>query len=198
MHREQAYINGFVKRAMEYGFNEHESFEILKEANALTRAISRGAIKPATVASKMNIHPERMARMHLHNSPGQGINARYPQAFPEKTPAMLNTQANPNSNNFKNISQKFKDMAQKDGAPTPQELMQDMDFRGQLKKLVQEKQNGIVNGVFNPSLVEAELGSAPRKRTIPSNTPMMNVARDTKRDIQNMRQLNKNNPSINY
>jgi hypothetical protein len=30
--QEQAYIEGFVKRANEYGFNDEEAFEILKEA----------------------------------------------------------------------------------------------------------------------------------------------------------------------
>jgi hypothetical protein len=32
MTTEQAYIEGFVKRAAEYGFNDEEAFEILKEA----------------------------------------------------------------------------------------------------------------------------------------------------------------------
>lgn len=30
--QEQAYINGFVKRAMEYGFSEREAVEILKQS----------------------------------------------------------------------------------------------------------------------------------------------------------------------
>jgi hypothetical protein len=33
MNAEQAYIEGFVKRASEYGFNEIEAIELLKEAN---------------------------------------------------------------------------------------------------------------------------------------------------------------------
>lgn len=32
MNTEQAYIEGFVKRAFEYGFNENEAIEMLKEA----------------------------------------------------------------------------------------------------------------------------------------------------------------------
>ena len=34
--QQQAYIEGFVKRAAEYGFNEDEAVNILKEAGALT------------------------------------------------------------------------------------------------------------------------------------------------------------------
>lgn len=32
MNTEQAYINGFVKRASEYGYSEDETMEILKQA----------------------------------------------------------------------------------------------------------------------------------------------------------------------
>lgn len=32
MNTEQAYIEGFVKRASEYGFSEHEAIELLKQA----------------------------------------------------------------------------------------------------------------------------------------------------------------------
>ena len=35
MNVEQAYINGFVKRAAEYGFDENEATEMLKNANNL-------------------------------------------------------------------------------------------------------------------------------------------------------------------
>jgi len=44
MTNEQAYINGFVKRAAEYGFNENEAIALLKNAGmnmkALTSAVA--------------------------------------------------------------------------------------------------------------------------------------------------------------
>jgi hypothetical protein len=36
MNREKAYINGFIKRASEYGYSEAEAMNIYKEAGALT------------------------------------------------------------------------------------------------------------------------------------------------------------------
>jgi hypothetical protein len=74
MNTEQAYINGFVKRAAEYGFDQNESFAILKEANALTRALARGAVSPATVAKRMNMPLSSVQNIAGHNSPGVGIN----------------------------------------------------------------------------------------------------------------------------
>jgi hypothetical protein len=41
--QEQAYINGFVKRANEYGLSEQEALELLKSASPETLAMSPGA-----------------------------------------------------------------------------------------------------------------------------------------------------------
>jgi hypothetical protein len=49
--QEQAYIEGFVKRAMEHGFNENEAVELLKEA-------ARGA-GAARLAASPGIAPGR-------------------------------------------------------------------------------------------------------------------------------------------
>ena len=38
--QEQAYIEGFVKRASEYGFDEDEAFSILKEAQLSIKPIA--------------------------------------------------------------------------------------------------------------------------------------------------------------
>lgn len=47
--QEQAYINGFVKRASEYGFSAQEAIELLKSASPETVAMSPGA-QPYTKA----------------------------------------------------------------------------------------------------------------------------------------------------
>lgn len=55
MTTEQAYIEGFVKRAAEYGFNENEAIEMLKEAargaESIAFAMQKG-IRGATKQSK--------------------------------------------------------------------------------------------------------------------------------------------------
>jgi hypothetical protein len=40
MNTEQAFVEGFVKRAMEYGFSQNESLELLKEAARGAGALS--------------------------------------------------------------------------------------------------------------------------------------------------------------
>ena len=85
MNTEQAYIEGFVKRAMEYGFSQNESLELLKEANALTRALARGAVKPSTAAKRLselyghsnaniqNVSVPTIEHIIKHNTPGLGV-----------------------------------------------------------------------------------------------------------------------------
>ena len=74
MNTQQAYINGFVKRAAEYGLGHDEAIGILKNANALTRALARGAVKPSTIASRMNIPLGAVKSIAGYNTPGKGIN----------------------------------------------------------------------------------------------------------------------------
>ena len=47
MTTKQAYIEGFVKRASEYGFSEHEALNLLKSASPETIAMSPGALTAA-------------------------------------------------------------------------------------------------------------------------------------------------------
>ena len=72
--QQQAYIIGFVKRANEYGFDEAEALGILKNANALTRALASGAVKPSTIASRMSIPLGAAKAIAGYNTPGKGIN----------------------------------------------------------------------------------------------------------------------------
>lgn len=54
MNREQSYIEGFVKRAMEYGFNENQAIEMLKEAarGAESIALAMRKATPSAAQSK--------------------------------------------------------------------------------------------------------------------------------------------------
>ena len=51
MNTQQAYITGFVKRASEYGFNENEALELLKEAAINTKAMERWFSKHPAISS---------------------------------------------------------------------------------------------------------------------------------------------------
>jgi hypothetical protein len=44
--QQQAYIEGFTKRASEYGLNHNEAIELLKQANRLREAILSGEVSP--------------------------------------------------------------------------------------------------------------------------------------------------------
>jgi hypothetical protein len=50
--QQQAYINGFVKRASEYGFKEREALNILKQASPETLTMSPGAVTAAQAANR--------------------------------------------------------------------------------------------------------------------------------------------------
>lgn len=55
MNTEQAYIEGFVKRAAEYGFTDKEAIELLKEArdtSFLGRYLASGQVTPSILANK--------------------------------------------------------------------------------------------------------------------------------------------------
>jgi len=54
MTKEQAYINGFVKKASEYGYSEDEALYILKQAGPTT-----GVVQPAAISlpSKTQLAP---------------------------------------------------------------------------------------------------------------------------------------------
>jgi hypothetical protein len=47
MTTEQAYIEGFVKRAADYGYSQEEALNILKQASPETLAMSPGALTAA-------------------------------------------------------------------------------------------------------------------------------------------------------
>lgn len=49
MTSEQAYVDGFVKRAAEYGFDETEAMNILKQAMAEMPMASKGKTPPSKV-----------------------------------------------------------------------------------------------------------------------------------------------------
>ena len=51
-HQQQAYINGFVKRASQYGFTDHEAVELLKQSGVLGDLVNAGksAINSASTA----------------------------------------------------------------------------------------------------------------------------------------------------
>lgn len=51
MTNQEAYVNGFVKRAAEYGFNDFEAIELLKSASPETLAMSPGARTYAQTAN---------------------------------------------------------------------------------------------------------------------------------------------------
>jgi hypothetical protein len=53
---EQAYINGFVKRASEYGYNEQQAFELLKNAGYKVKS------RPAAPAPKGLKHPVNLGK----------------------------------------------------------------------------------------------------------------------------------------
>lgn len=184
MNAEQAYINGFVKRANEYGLKDNEAIELLKEANAMFRALARGAVKPATIANRMNIHPERMHRMALHNSPGQGLNARYPEAPKQITLG---------KSLFDDINKTQNRLSSHPDFTTAKQLTADPDFKDKLRKMIFERKNPGIS-VTNPSITGPIEESASLKK-LPN---MSSVATETRGDIQGMRQLNKNNPAINY
>jgi len=48
MNTQQAYINGFVKRASEYGLNQHQAVELLKQAESIKDELIRGVAKGVT------------------------------------------------------------------------------------------------------------------------------------------------------
>jgi hypothetical protein len=56
MNTQQAYINGFVKRAAQYGFNQAQAFELLKQASPETLAMAPGA-KTWQQAANNPVHP---------------------------------------------------------------------------------------------------------------------------------------------
>lgn len=71
MNTQQAYINGFVKRANEYGLNTSEALHILKQASPETLAMSPGALTAAQ-AGRGPVHPVAPA-------PPVGVSAISPQ-----------------------------------------------------------------------------------------------------------------------
>lgn len=53
MTSEQAYVDGFVKRAAEYGFDETEAMNILKQAMAEMPMASKGKTPPPKVPNSI-------------------------------------------------------------------------------------------------------------------------------------------------
>jgi len=53
MNTEQAYIEGFVKRAAEYGFSNEEAVNLLKQANRLTKELAKGNLSERAIARLM-------------------------------------------------------------------------------------------------------------------------------------------------
>jgi hypothetical protein len=68
MNAEQAYIEGFVKRAMEYGFSENEAEALFKEASRGAQALN---LIGKTLSGKKPINPRanRMLELGLAHAP---------------------------------------------------------------------------------------------------------------------------------
>jgi hypothetical protein len=95
--QEQAYIEGFVKRANEYGFNDEQAIELLKQANRVTEALSRGELSPESIArlfnptdeqTLANIASGKAGRDLAINIPGKGLENVRREAFQNLNPAL--------------------------------------------------------------------------------------------------------------
>jgi len=69
--QEYSFIEGFVKRASEYGYNEIEAIEMLKSASPETLAMSPGALTAAQ-AGQGPVHP-------VASPPPVGVSAISPE-----------------------------------------------------------------------------------------------------------------------
>ena len=71
MNSQQAYIEGFVKRAGEYGYSQQEALNFLKQASPETLAMSPGALTAAQAGQGV-VHPVAPA-------PPAGVSAISPE-----------------------------------------------------------------------------------------------------------------------
>lgn len=69
MGTEQAYIEGFVKRAAEYGFNEQEALNILKQATAADAPFpAKVHSKPINIPSPAPVRQFGMTNNQMQNA----------------------------------------------------------------------------------------------------------------------------------
>jgi len=99
MNTQRAYINGFVKRANEYGYNQEEALYMLKQASPETLAMSPGSltaaqagqgavhpVAPAPPTGVSAINPAMAAKLRLPTSPGD---AAYYGAPAQQKPSVV-------------------------------------------------------------------------------------------------------------
>lgn len=89
MNTQEAYINGFVKRASEYGYSEDQAVELLKQSGFYTKAqalnlsprqIGQVAIARAQMAKDIDNY--RLALSHMRDGVAEGTPLRYYRPSP--------------------------------------------------------------------------------------------------------------------